>query len=106
MARRRVRFELGIKGETPYEKLVQIQSILKEIVDAQDQVTFERAHFRSYGDFALIFDRVYFVEGPDFRQYLNIQQAINLEILKRFENESIEFAYPTQTIYLAKDQSA
>lgn len=103
MARRRVNFELGIKGDTPYDKLVAIPDVLKEIVESQDQVTFDRANFRTYGDFALIFDVVYHVEGPDYRQYMDIQQSINLDIYKRFEVEGIEFAYPTQTIYLAKD---
>ena len=103
MARRRINFELGIKGDTPYDKLVAIPDVLKEIVESQDQVTFDRAHFRTYGDFALIFDVVYHVEGPDYRQYMDIQQSINLDIFKRFEDEGIEFAYPTQTIYLAKD---
>ena len=103
MARRRVNFELGIKGETPYERLESIPQILKEIVEAQEQTTFDRSHFRSYGDFALIFDVVYHVEGPDYQQHMDIQQAINLEIYKRFEKEGIEFAYPTQTIYMKKD---
>jgi small-conductance mechanosensitive channel len=104
MARRRVHFELGIKGETPYDKLVAIPGILEEIVESQDKATFDRAHFREFGDFALKYDVVYHVEGPDYWQYMDIQQAINLEIIKRFEADGIEFAYPTQVIHLEKKQ--
>jgi small-conductance mechanosensitive channel len=32
---------------------------------------------------------------------MDIQQAINFRIHERFEEEGIQFAYPTQTIHLA-----
>jgi small-conductance mechanosensitive channel len=102
MTRRLVNFELGITGNTGYEKLVVIPDMLKEIVEAQDQTNFDRAHFKSHGDFALIFEVVYHVEDPDYKRYMDIQQSINLEICKRFEQAGLEFAYPTQTIYLEK----
>jgi small-conductance mechanosensitive channel len=34
---------------------------------------------------------------------MDVQEAINLEIFRRFQEESIAFAYPTQTLYLQKD---
>jgi len=39
---------------------------------------------------------------PDYNAYMDTQQAINLSIAREFAEEGIEFAYPTQTIYLAK----
>jgi len=45
---------------------------------------------------------VYFVETPDYQAYMDVQQDINLALFKRFEDEGIEFAYPTQTIFVAK----
>ena len=65
---------------------------------AQDKVTFDRVHFKSLGDFALVYECVYQVEAPEYPLYMDIQQAINLDIYRRFAEEGIEFAYPTQTL--------
>ncbi len=42
---------------------------------------------------------------PDYNLYMDIQQAINLEIHERFEEEAIEFAYPTQTLFVQRGES-
>jgi small-conductance mechanosensitive channel len=66
-------------------------------------VRFDRAHFQAFGDFALTFETVYYVLGPDYNVYMDCQQAINLTVHRRFEDEGIEFAYPTQTLFVVKD---
>lgn len=100
MYERRVVFKLGVVYQTPYEKLLAISAMLREIVEQQENTRFDRAHFSSYGDFALIYEIVYYVKAPDYNLYMDIQQAINLEIYRRFKEENIEFAYPTQTLFL------
>jgi small-conductance mechanosensitive channel len=40
------------------------------------------------------------VLSPDYNRYMDTQQAINLDVLERFQQEGIEFAYPTQTLHL------
>jgi small-conductance mechanosensitive channel len=102
MTERRIVFAIGVTYETPRVKLEKIPGILREAVAAQEKTRFDRAHFKSYGDFAMIYETVYFVLVPEYVEYMNIQQAINLRIHERFEAEGIEFAYPTQTIHLAK----
>lgn len=102
MYERRVPFELGVTYQTPRDKLVKIPEIIREAVEKQDKTRFDRSHFKEYGDFALVFESVYYVLGPDYNEYMDIQQAINLHIHKRFEVEGIEFAYPTQTVFLQK----
>ena len=37
-----------------------------------------------------------------YDHYMDIQQSINLDIYRRFEEKNIEMAYPTQTIHLEK----
>ena len=103
MSERRVVFAIGVIYQIPYEKLTQVSGMLREIVDAQEHARFDRAHFKSYGDFALNFEIVYYVQVPDYNVYMDIQQAINLAIFRRFQEEGIEFAYPTQTLYVEKD---
>jgi small-conductance mechanosensitive channel len=100
MEKRRIAFTIGVTYQTPAEKLEKIPAIIREIVEAQAQCRFDRSHFASYGDFSLNFDTVYYVTVPDYVVYMDIQQAINLALFSRFEKEGIEFAYPTQTIFV------
>jgi len=102
MFERRVVFKLGVTYQTPREKLFRIPAIIRAAVEAQEPVRFDRSHFQSYGDFSLVFETVYYVLKPDYNLYMDIQQAINLQIHAHFEQEGIEFAYPTQTLFLEK----
>ena len=38
--------------------------------------------------------------SPDYTVYMDVQQAINLGIHRRFEDAGISFAYPTQEVIL------
>ncbi len=98
MTERRVVFGLSVTYDTPREKLARIPPMLRTIVESQSPVRFDRAHFRSLGATALEFEVVYFVLTPDYNQYLDLQQTINLAILEQFAAEQIELAYPTQTV--------
>lgn len=104
MERRRVVFKLGVVYQTKSDQLKQIPEIVKSIIINEPQTQFDRGHFASYGDFSLIFEFVYFVLGSDYIQYMDIQQRINLKIYEEFEKRGIEFAYPTQTLYLNKEE--
>ncbi len=101
MFERRVVFTLGVTYQTPPEKLEAASAALREIITAREGLRFDRAHFARYGDFALVFEAVYFVLSPEFNVYMDHQQAINLSIYRRFAELGIEFAYPTQTVFLA-----
>lgn len=103
MEKRRVVFKLGVIYQTPAEKLKRIPQIVKDVIDSQEDATFDRGHFASYGDFSLDFEFVYYVTGADYNKYMDIQQAINLAIYETFEKEGLEFAYPSQTLFVKKD---
>lgn len=101
MQTRRVVFGVGVTYETEQEKLDLIPGIMKEIVTSQRDASFDRAHFKAFGDSALQFEIVYYVTTPDYTRYMDIQQEINLGIVRRFEREAIAFAYPTTTVRFA-----
>ncbi|NJL00486.1 MAG: mechanosensitive ion channel [Spirulinaceae cyanobacterium RM2_2_10] len=100
MRRRRISFQLGVIYETAEEKLQAIPGIIERIVRSVENVTFDRAHFASYGDFSLNYEVVYYVEGSDYTLYMDVQQRIYLEIFRAFAAQGIEFAYPTQVTRL------
>ncbi len=103
MEKRRVVFSLGVTYQTPAEKLERIPSLIRAAIETQENVRFDRSHFASYGDSALNFETVYFVGSSDYAQHMDILQAVNLRIYRTFEDEGIEFAYPTQTLFIAKE---
>ena len=105
MMQRRILFTIGVTYQTPREKLENIPTILREAIESQKNVRFDRSHFARYGDFSINFESVYFVTVPTYNTYMDTQQAINLRIHERFEQEGIEFAYPTQTLFLVKQEA-
>lgn len=102
MRERRVVFKLGVIYQTSAEQLERLPKLIEEIVRAQRLTRFDRAHFVTYGDFALEFEVVYYVIGADYGLYMDIQQAINLALYRRFQQEGIQFAYPTQEVIVRR----
>lgn len=105
MFERRIVFTVGVVYGTPADQLEAIPDMIREIVEAQEQTRFDRSHFKQYGDSALLYETVYYVLVPDYNVYMDIQQAINLAIYRRFEDEGIDFAYPTQTLHVKPVQA-
>jgi small-conductance mechanosensitive channel len=104
LERRRIVFTIGIVYETSLEHVKEIPILLKQIIEEHKEITFERAHFLNYGAFSLNYEVVFFVESPDFVVYADIHQQINFRIFEVFQQKGIAFAYPSQTIFIAKDE--
>ncbi len=102
MEKRRVNFTVGVTYETPMQKLEAVPRIIREVVEAETGTEFERAFLKTMGDSALIYEVVYYLTPPDYALFVKTQQAVNLAILRRFAEEGIGIAYPTQMIYLAR----
>ncbi|MEM1125298.1 MAG: mechanosensitive ion channel family protein [Bacteroidota bacterium] len=105
MQERRIAFQLGIVYNTPADTLERVPTVIREVVESMDQVRFDRCHFKNYGDFSLNFETVYHVLVPDYVVFMDVQQEINLRIFRRFEQEGIAFAYPTQTLYVESSRA-
>ena len=76
--------------------------MIKNIVDKTENAIFDRCHFIEFANSSLDFELVYYIPTSDYLQAMSAQQEINLEIMKKFQNENISFAYPTQTIHVNK----
>ena len=99
MDERRIVATIGITYETPYKLVENVPSVITEAFEAFDGGRLDRVYFTSFGDSALVFEIVYFIESPEMKDFLEVQQRFNLMLLKAFTEKGIEFAYPTQTIY-------
>ncbi|KPK01460.1 MAG: mechanosensitive ion channel protein MscS [Nitrospira bacterium SG8_35_4] len=104
MERRRIVFKLGVVYQTSLDHIREVPGIIKNVIENTNDTVFDRAHFSSFGAFSLDIEAVYYVLSSDYNKYMDIQQSINLEIKEAFENRGIEFAYPTQTLFVEKGQ--
>ena len=102
MRERRVLFEIGVTYATPREQLVRIPVMIRDAIAAHGNLRFDRSHFMRYGSASLDFETVYFVLSPDYNKYMDLQQAVLLTIHERFEEAGIDFAFPTQTLFLTR----
>ena len=102
MKKRRLVHKLGVVYETSYEQAKNIPEIIKNIVEQTENAIFDRCHFIQFADSSLDFELVYYIPTSDYLQAMSAQQEINLAIMKKFQDENISFAYPTQTIHVNK----
>jgi small-conductance mechanosensitive channel len=101
MSERRVVFATSVTYETPIEHIERIPALIRELVEGQKETRFDRSHFQKHGAASLDFETVYYVLSADFNKYMDIQQAISLGLHRKFAELGIEFAYPTQKLFVA-----
>ena len=100
MTERRVVFGFGVLYTTPIAALERIPSLVKEIIQGIDQTRFDRAHFAAFGDSAPNFEVVYYVLDPDYNLSMDIQQQINLTLVRKLDELMVSFALPSRTLYV------
>lgn len=100
MFERRVVFGFNLTYDTPTEKLTWVSEKIREIIQSESPVRFDRAHFKSLGAYSLEFEVVYFVLSPNYNLYMDIQQRINLTLKRTLEDANIMFALPARTIHM------
>jgi len=94
----KVKINLGLTYDTSEEDMQKAIDILKDIVKNQDAITDDyAAGFNGFGDFSLNILFMYYVRPES--HWLNTQTLVNKEVLKRFNEQGLEFAFPTQTIF-------
>lgn len=103
MTDRRVVQNLTVTYQTDPDLLEKIPSLIEEIVKAQDKTRFDRCHFLRFQDSSLEFELVYWINSPDFNDYADRAEKINFQIFRTFTKYKIDFAYPTRTLFLQKE---
>ena len=103
MEERRLVHRLGVTYDTRSELLEAIPSMIEEVVQAVAHSRFDRCHFVGFSDSSLDFELVYYVNTADYKRALDVQQRINLQIVRRFESAGIAFAFPTRTLHLISE---
>jgi len=99
---------IGITYDTPTEKVEKAVQIIKDVLARTEEVNrapelVPRVYFTEFKDFYLNILVIYWVTPPNYWDFQVVNQQVNLAIMRAFEAEGIEFAFPTQTLYVKKD---
>ena len=105
---------IGITYDTPREKIEQAVEIIRGVLEEDelrepihgsvgDNDYPPRVYFNDYADANLNIIVIYWFMPPAYWDYLEHAQRFNLRLFEEFEKAGIEFAFPTQTLYLAGD---
>jgi MscS family membrane protein len=99
---------ITITYDSGHTKAKRAVAIIKEVLADVPEVNTDpdkapRVYFSDFNDWSLNIYMSYWVKPPDYWVYHEVNERVNLEIMKRFEAEEIEFAFPSQTLYVKKD---
>lgn len=100
-------FDVTITYDTPPEKVNRAVEIIKEILADHEGMSEDlppRVYFDEMNADSLGIKCFYWFHPPDYWAYMEFTQWVNNEIFRRYNEEGIDFAFPTQTIYLAGDK--
>ncbi len=92
--------KIGVTYGTPPEKVARASALLREIFGSHPRTKEVTVAFRDFADFSLVIHVIHIWDGTEFPAYLAAMEALNLEVLRRFASEGIEFAFPTQTLHV------
>ena len=99
---------LGVTYDTTPEMVVRAKQILEELLadhEGMDADRPARVYFTDFGDSALGISVTYWYYPPEYFDYMAFSDRLNMQILERFNGEGIEFAFPSQTIYMAGSEA-
>lgn len=102
MTRRRVVTKTGVVYQTPLDKLKKIPELVTQALAEVENTTFDRCNLAGLGAFSMDFETVYYLESADYNQHMAAQEKFLQGVIARFQAEGIEFAYPTQTVFINK----
>lgn len=105
MTERRVAFGLSVTYQTPPDVLEAIPGMIRDAIGSQP-TRVDRVHLTNLGASAIEFEAVYFVPSPDMTMFRNTHQAIILDVIRRFADAGVQFAYPTQTLHIVNAPTA
>jgi len=98
---RRIVFTFGVTYDTTPEQAEAIPGVVRKLVESHENLRFDRAHFKAFGASSLDYEVVYIVKDPAYGVYMDMQQSLNIGLMRELKAMGVEFAFPTQTVHIA-----
>ncbi len=103
---RRVKFNVGLTYGTKREEIKKVVEAIQKYIDEHKQTNQDgKVKFMDFGASSLDIMVLYFIDTMDYDQFLNVKQEINYKIMEIVESCQTDFAFPTQTIHLQKENA-
>jgi len=101
---RRILLKLGLTYNTNPEKMNEAMAILKDMPNRVENVETKdiMVAFTDFTDFSLVITFVYFITKD--ADVMEVPTQVNSEILRSFNAAGLQFAFPTQTVYIEKEE--
>jgi MscS family membrane protein len=102
----RRRADITVTYDTPPDKVEKAVALIKDILKDRPELDTERppkVYFSDFNDTSLNILMVYWFKKNDYWASIQFNETVNFQIMRAFEKEGIEFAFPTTTTYLAQD---
>ncbi len=94
---------IGVTYDTPSAQIERAMQIIHEIYRPHPKTADLLVSFNKFESSALNILVVHWWNSTDYNEYLAGFQKLNLELKRRFDAEAINFAFPSQTVYLRQD---
>ncbi|GKT23167.1 hypothetical protein AVHM3334_10755 [Acidovorax sp. SUPP3334] len=101
MQERRIVFQFSVPYGTTAEQAEAIPQAARRIIEAEDKARFDRAHLQGFGENGLKYEVVYIVLDPGYNVYMDLQQRINLSLMRELAVLGVEFAVPARALQWA-----
>ena len=103
---RRVKFNIGLTYDTTIEQIKNIVNDIQKLVDDHPMTNEDgRVRFLSFGASSLDIMVLYYVNSPEWENLIDTQQKINYSIIEIVNKHNSEFAFPSTSLYIEKNNS-
>ncbi|MAQ31362.1 MAG: mechanosensitive ion channel protein MscS [Flavobacteriales bacterium] len=103
---RRAKFNIGLTYETSSEKIKTIVKEIQNLIDQHPKTNDDgRVRFMEFGDSSLDIMVIYYVNSPEWDDFIDTRENINYGIMSIIENNGSSFAFPSSSIYIEKNNA-
>ncbi|WP_226037516.1 mechanosensitive ion channel family protein [Aquibacillus saliphilus] len=108
MGKRRITFNLGVTYDTPKRKLENTVRRIKDLLEGHIAIHQETIFvtFDQYNASSLDIFLYFFTNTTNWEEYLTIKEDINFSIMEILEDEGVNIAFPSQTLYFNPNSEA
>ena len=101
---RRAKFNVGLTYDASIEQIKKVVKDIQEMIDKHPKTNQDgRVRFKEFGGSSLDIMVMYFVDSPDWDDFIDTKQDINYQIMEIVKKHNSDFAFPSTTVYLQKN---
>ena len=99
---------VGVTYNTKPEQMRELLKRIEKVLQDDEGVNqdYMLVKFTDLGPSSLDIFLYYFSKSTVWKEYLELRERINLKIMEIVDEMGLDFAFPTQTIHIARDDDA